>query len=527
MCPESRRRSSHYHRRMCTSSCHRFLGRFADRAHGGTFDTLPGTTSYVLSSVPPPTIAADCCGVALVTVHHLPDIALLDIFRFYHDGSDVDEWHTLVHVCQRWRDLVFESPHRLNLRLLCNRRRPVMALPDIWSALPIVIEDDYRGTCLGTWDEELDNIIAALEHPDRVRSIELTDFPSSIWEELAESEALQVPFPELTHLVLIHLISRARGSAPVLLPDSFLGGSAPRLQTLKLRDIPFPALPNLLLSACDLVTLSLTRLSPEFISPESMVACLSSLNKLQTLWLGFPLRRAASQSPRAPQSRSSPQSRVVLPALTDLTFEGMTDYSEDFLPRIDTPMLNKFSMSFLLGPVFDVPHFKQFISRANALKPPKVARVRFDPWSISLEISQQHGILETSFPRIDWQVDSIALVCGQLSPFRSPIERFDLIAIQPPSVTGEDDIVTTQLLELFRHFTAIQSLRVSKSIVSHVATALQELIEERATEVLPNLRDLFLGGSAIPEAVREVMQQFVTARQLSGQPVAVHHGEFE
>jgi hypothetical protein len=57
----------------------------------------------------------------------------------------------------------------------------------------------------------------------------------------------------------------------------------------------------------------------------------------------------------------------------------MTDYSEDFLPRIDTPMLNKFSMSFLLGPVFDVPHFKQFISRANALKPPKVARVRFDP----------------------------------------------------------------------------------------------------------------------------------------------------
>jgi hypothetical protein len=131
--------------------------------------------------------------------------------------------------------------------------------------------------------------------------------------------------------------------------------------------------------------------------------------------------------------------------------------------------------------------------------------------------------LETSFPRIDWQVDSIALVCGQLSPFCPPIERFDLIAIQPPSVTGEDAIVTTQLLELFRRFTAIQSLHVSKSIVSHVATALQELIGESATEVLPNLRDLFLGGSAIPEAVREAMQQFVTARQLSGQPVAVHH----
>jgi hypothetical protein len=394
----------------------------------------------------------------------------------------------------------------------------VRALLDIWSPFPIVIEDDY----MEIWEEELDNIIAALEHPDRVCSIDLTDFSSSVvWEKLAE--ALLVPFPELTRLVLTHMLL-SPDHAPVL-PDSFLGGSAPRLQTLNLRDILFPALPNLLLSASDLVHLSLTRLPHSgFISPESMVACLTSLNRLQTLSLGFQrLWGVPSQSPR---SRSSPQARVVLPALTDLTFEGTCDYSEDFLGLIDTPILNKFSMLFFLGPVFHVlyvPHFKQFIDRANGLKPPKVARVYFDPWSTSLELGQQDEILEARCHRIDWQVDSIALVCGNPLPFCSSIERCNLIAYQSPSETGEDDMVSSQFLELFRRFTAIQSLRVSECIVPLVATALLDIIGETATEGLPNLRDLFLGGSAIPEAVREAMQQFVTARQLSGQPVAVHH----
>ncbi|KAI0284516.1 hypothetical protein BC826DRAFT_1189934 [Russula brevipes] len=370
------------------------------------------------------------------------------------------------------------------------------------------------------WEEGLDNIIAALEHPDRVCSIDLTEFSSSVWEELAE--AMLVPFPELTHLVLTNMVLE---KLPVL-PDSFLAGSAPRLQTLKLCHISFPALPDLLLSASDLVHLSFTRLPhSEFISPESMVACLSSLNRLQTLSLGFHLHYwVPSQSPR---SRPFPQTRVVLPALTDLTFEGTCDYSEDFLARIETPILNKFSMSFIPHRVFhalDFPHFKQFIDHANGLKPPKVAKVWFDPWSTSaFELRQQHETLQSTCHRIDWQVDSIALVCDP-PPFYSSIERFDLIAFQSPSVTGEDDMASTQFLELFRRFTAIQSLHASECIVPLVATALLDVIGERATEALPNLRDLFLGGSAILETVPEAMQQFITARELSGQPVAVHWG---
>jgi len=54
----------------------------------------------------------------------LPDDVLLEIFHFHvnmspsHEGKmRVEVWQSLVHVCRRWRSLVFRSPRRLNLRL--------------------------------------------------------------------------------------------------------------------------------------------------------------------------------------------------------------------------------------------------------------------------------------------------------------------------------------------------------------------------------------------------------------------------
>jgi hypothetical protein len=59
--------------------------------------------------------------------------------------------------------------------------------------------------------------------------------------------------------------------------------------------------------------------------------------------------------------------------------------------------------------------------------------------------------------------------------------------------------------------------------VPFIARALQELIGESTTEVLPNLRDLSLGGAAISGSIQEDIQPFIEARRLSGRPVAVHH----
>ncbi|KAI0288135.1 hypothetical protein BC826DRAFT_710966 [Russula brevipes] len=349
-------------------------------------------------------------GLSQLTIDKLSDDVLLDIFDFYLDNGNpsgllnVDVWHTLVHVCRWWRNVVFASPRRLNLRLLCRRDRPVRAMLGIWPTLPIVIEDIW------TSEAGLDNIIAALEHPDRVCSISFYDFPSSAEEVLAK---MQVPFPELTHLVL----SGNAYMRVLPLPDSFLGGSAPRLRTLRLICVPFLELPNLVLSASDLVDLSLTRVPRMgYISPASMVACLSSLNRLKSLelkYFAFPPNLPPPDQPLRP-----PLTRVVLPALTSLTFAGTAKYSEGFFARIDTPVLNQLDMDFILEPVFDIPYFKQFIGRAKNLKPSKAATLLMAsseaPSYIFLELDQPHGsMLRISIRcrRVDWQgqVDSTAL----------------------------------------------------------------------------------------------------------------------
>ncbi|KAI0291088.1 hypothetical protein BC826DRAFT_1152291 [Russula brevipes] len=436
-------------------------------------------------------------GLYQATIDKLPDDVLLDIFDFYLDNDNsacerrnADEWFTLVHVCRRWRNVVFASPRRLNLALHCRAKTQVRAMLDIWPALPMEIEHDWWGTS-EAWP---DNIIAALEHRDRVRSINLLDIPEFLWETLAA--VMQTPFPELACLRIF-----CHGSILVL-PDSFLGGSAPRLRTLRLSGVRYPGVRNLLLSASDLVDLDLWNVpyfDSEYISPESMVSSLSSLNRLETFHLGFQSNQYPPRSPSPP-----PQTRVVLPALSYFSFQGVIEYSEALVARIDTPKLSRLYMSFFKPVVPDIPCFRQFISRAKALKPYEAAKVVFDELAIRLELDQPHG-------------------STQLSPFFSLIKQLYLITIFLRIRRQRvDPLESIQFLELFQQFTTIQSLYVSERLVPLIAPALRELVGERATKVLPNLRDIFLGGSVISGTIQGAIQPLLAARQLSNQPIAVH-----
>ena len=153
-----------------------------------------------------------------MTIDTLPDLVLLQIFYFYlYYAFRRDGWYTLVHVCQKWRNIVFGSPHRLDLRLLCTAGTPVRKMLDIWPLLPIVV------LVLGLKLENsgVDNILAVLEHADRIYELTLhTSFSILQWENVL-APMLQ-PFSELTSLQL-QLIYE---SAPDL-PASFLGGYSP------------------------------------------------------------------------------------------------------------------------------------------------------------------------------------------------------------------------------------------------------------------------------------------------------------
>src|ERR1700730_1926760 len=107
---------------------------------------------------------------------------------------------------------------------------------DIWPALPILLE--YHSPWRTLQEERLNKMTAALEHPGRVRHISIIDFPRA-WESIAR--AMQVSFPELTYLRLWLYVSPPLTMLP--------GGSAPRLRTLELSGIPFPAVRDLILSA--------------------------------------------------------------------------------------------------------------------------------------------------------------------------------------------------------------------------------------------------------------------------------------
>src|SRR5260370_26359704 len=133
----------------------------------------PRDVDVRMSFAQQPGTAADRWDVGRVTIDVLPDVALLEIFVCYlnqireENGGyyEMQAWDTLVHVCRKWRSVVFGSPLRLNLRLLCTDQTPVREMLAVWPPLPIVVRQ------LGI--RRIDNIIAALEHNDRVCEINL------------------------------------------------------------------------------------------------------------------------------------------------------------------------------------------------------------------------------------------------------------------------------------------------------------------------------------------------------------------
>jgi hypothetical protein len=157
-----------------------------------------------------------------VTIDMLPDLALLEIFDFYKHKASIGAWHTLVHVCQRWRNIIFGAPRRLNLRLSCGPTTRVREMLDTWPPLPISMGFDT----FHAWST--DNLSAALELNDRICQLGLTSIPRSQSRKLLA--AMQQPFPELRNL---HL-EFPNVMVPVD-PDLFLGGSAPRLKSLSLK----------------------------------------------------------------------------------------------------------------------------------------------------------------------------------------------------------------------------------------------------------------------------------------------------
>ena len=447
----------------------------------------------------------------------LPDEVLIVIFDFCADEvpyakKQIEAWQSLVHVCRRWRTVVFGSPRRLNLQLVCSSKTPARDTLDVWPALPLVVVINARGFPV----KSVDNIVAVLERSNRVRTISVIGVFSSDLEKVLA--AMQVPFPELTYLEL-----KPNDEMVTVIPDSFLGGSARRLQYLYFHDIPFPGLPKLLLSATHLVNLRLHDIPHSgYISPETMVSALSALTSLSVLYVRF-------QSPRSLPDRTSrrppPLTRFILPALMIFSFKGVSDYLEDLVSRIDAPRLDTLRITFFNQIVFDTPQFIQFISRTSTSEALVKASVSFEDGKAVIDISSQsyYRTLKVgiSCRELDWQVSSLEQVCTLCLPPLSMLE--DLYISEEPSWQSDwqDNIENTLWLELLLPFTSVKNLYLSEELARRIVPALQELVGGRTTEVLPALENIFLEGTQPSEPVQKGIEQCIATRQATDHPITV------
>ena len=422
-------------------------------------------------------------------------------------------WMLLVHVCRRWRCLVFGSPRRLNVRLYCTPKTTGDKL-EIWPALPLLINGQISSLVV-------DNIIALLKLHDRVSVIDLFGLGTTpeIEKVLA---AMQVPFPDLTDL---RLSSFPKASINT---DSFLGGSVPSLRELSLRGTPFMGFQELLSSATNLTDIKLSDLG--YISPETMVTCLSALTSLKSLFLQFLLRSHSeeSQHPTLPTCSI----RSTLPTLTNIYFEGTSEYLEDFMAYIDTPQLKFLFITLTTEIDLGVPQLAQFISRTPFFNTLNEARIGFCCSGVLLTLlspTSGFGWLKIEFlcRGSDLRLSTLARVWTSFSPILSKSNNLFIYEADSeyvehyPQPHRQDYIENNQWFEILRPFIAVQDLYLSRRFGSDVITAAVLELAERRSTVLPALQYIFLEGLQLRLPVE--VARFIAARERLGHRIYVTH----
>ena len=262
-----------------------------------------------------------------------------------------------------------------------------------------------------------------------------------------------------------------------------------------------------------------------------LVDCLSVLTRLKILDVGFDEFDESFSSRVDQNSRYPPTpTRLQLSVLTGLSFRGANKYLADLVARINAPLLDTLRITFFHEPIVDTPQLSRLIGRAPKLRTRDEARVVFfhREVSVALPLPQTNNVpplkLGISYKQTELHLSPLARVCGSSFPqdFLLAVKHLDIIwnhwGSEDPEV-----IENGEWLELLRSFTAVRSHYISGEAVPRIAPALQELVGERVTEVLPALETLTLDEST-SGPIQEGIARFVSARQLACHPVAISYG---
>ena len=443
------------------------------------------------------------------TIGRLSDHILLNVFCYYlHESPRF--WPTLVHICRKWRHIVFGSQQALHLRLFCTPGTPVLKTLDTWPTLPIVIE--YGGALAldpPSPEDEL-NVVAALKKSNRVSSISLT-VTTSLLDKLY---AIKRPFLELEDLIFL-----SRDRVPLTLPSSFLWG--PRLRRLHLNRITSPALFQLLHSSKDLVDLQLHEaFNPWFFPIEGLTDALSSMARLRSLSLHF-----STTTVTVPPS--PPDRRVLgLPALTHLKFQGPAKYFERLILRIDAPRLGDIQVTVSEIVDYNLSRLGEFVNRIDIHKLHYQARILSSDRAISISLTQPGTSTCFQFrllsEKLSEQLFAMSYILPGFSAILSNVEDLRISATQASS--QEDSIYSGRWLGLLNSFIGVKWLHLDGNHSTDIVLALQGMHRWHNTTVLPALYKLYLPQSGPRHApLSEVIVSFMTSCWHSGRPIGVEY----
>ena len=150
------------------------------------------------------------------------------------------------------------------------------------------------------------------------------------------------------------------------------------------------------------------------------------------------------------------------------------------------------------------------------LKAPKKCHVEFRSRGIFVKFSSQtsdYGVLSVEIPctASEWQLSSLEQVCTSSLPAVSTLETLYIFKDQGHPLLWQNDVENTLWLELFYPSAAVKNLYLCKRFIPRIASALQELVGGRTTEVLPTLENIFLGGLQSSGPLHEGIKKFVAA----------------
>ena len=440
---------------------------------------------------------------------------LLNIFRHYLHASP-HLWPRLVHICRKWRHIVFTSQQALHLRLFCSFGTPISKTLDCWPPLPIVLEYGSSLALDPPSPEDEVNIITALKRSDRVNSISLT-VTATLLDKLYR-DAVERPFLELEDLILL-----SQDSLPLALPKTFL--CAPRLRRLHLTGIRMPGLLQLLHSSRDLEDLQLHEaLGSCCFSIDKFTDALSELAQLQSISLRF----SSATDPFL--SRSPPDRRVVFPALTSLKFLGCAKYLERLVLRMDAPRLADIQFTFSDTFIYYLPNLSKFVDGIEMQKSHHQARILSSERAISISLTQ-HGAstcftLRLLTERLNEPIFFMTCILSFFPAFLLNVDDLCISVTQASESTQEVSSYGERWQKLLKPFTGVKWLHldVNNSTSSEILHALQGISWMPQTTVLPVLYKLYLphlGPRHVP--LSEAVVSFMTSRWRSGNPIGVEY----